>query len=429
MPALLFTLIKNNKRETVYKVLPKLLRIVSKFSGIQFAYNLLSQIEVIFRFRKPSIGIYDHTFHLIGGGQKYGCTIAYALQNDFNITLISNKEVKLKELKDWYNMDLSNCKIKIIKIPFFEERGFNEIDPWVINSKTGNPFHIISKESGNYDIFINNSMLEMVYPLSNISIFVCHFPERRKSSFFYVDRYDHIVYNSKYTAKWIKKKWNVNPTRHIYPPVDMVDSDKMPEKENIILSVARFEIGGSKQQLEMIKVFSDLYNTYQDFKNWHLILVGGSIKLNPYLEKIKNFLASVQNNNIILKVNISIDELKSLYKKAKIFWHFCGLNQIDPALVEHFGMSIVEGMQNWCVPIVFDGGGQREIVENGFSGYRFSSIEELKEITIKLIRDQNLFSKLSKGAHERGKLFTKEVFIAKIKKFFEQIINDYTSLK
>ena len=72
-----------------------------------------------------------------------------------------------------------------------------------------------------------------------------------------------------------------------------------------------------------------------------------------------------------LKVNIPVSELQEMYRQAGIFWHFCGLLQTEPALVEHFGMTTVEAMQNGCVPVVFDGGGQREIVEEGRSGFRF----------------------------------------------------------
>ncbi|MCP2519937.1 glycosyltransferase [Candidatus Aminicenantes bacterium AC-335-K20] len=427
LPSVVFNLINNNEFEKIQKILPDITNIVSKFSGIQYAYNLLSRIEVIFGLRKPKIGIYDHTFHLIGGGQKYGCTVAYALQEECDVTLIANKEVSLEDLKSWYDLDLSKCEIKVIKIPFYEERGFREIDPGVITFRMENPFHIISRESGNYDIFINNSMLEMVYPLSNISILICHFPERRRANYFYVDKYNYIIYNSKYTREWIKKKWGVNPTNHIYPPVDMICDERKPQKENIILSVARFEIGGSKQQLEMIKAFKNLRETYpEELKEWKLVLAGGSIKENPYLNKIENFLSSVKVNNIELKVNIPIEEIKNLYKKAKIFWHFCGLNQTDPSMIEHFGMSIVEAMQNWCVPVVFDGGGQKEIVEEGVSGYRFSNLRELKSKTMRLIKNENLLNKFSEGAFLRGKLFTKEIFISKIKNLFNKILISYT---
>jgi len=428
MLSVLSVLIENHDIETIDRELPRLTKIISANSGVQAAYNLLSRIEVMFQLRKPRIGIYDHTLHIIGGGQKYGCTLAYALQNDADITFIANRKVTHQDLKRWYDLDLVDCKIKVIPLPFFEEKSFDEIDPLVINSRTENPFHLISRESGNYDIFINNSMLEKVYPLSNISILVCHFPERRRSSYFYADKYTYVVYNSKYTAEWIQKKWKIVPTTHIYPPVDLGNSNKMPEKEDIILSVARFEKGGSKQQLMMAKVFTALSQSHpKELKNWRLVLAGGSVDKNPYLEKIENFLSSGQTKNIDSRVNIPLNDLKSLYKKAKIFWHFCGFNQSDPALVEHFGMSIVESMQNWCVPIVFNGGGQREIVKQGVSGFLFSSIKELRDMTLEAMKNMTLWKDLSQGAYRRGMLFTKEVFMDKVKKLFKQIMHTYFS--
>jgi glycosyltransferase involved in cell wall biosynthesis len=221
----------------------------------------------------------------------------------------------------------------------------------------------------------------------------------------------------------------MSATTHIYPPVDLHDSKRVPQKENIILSVARFEKGGSKQQMEMAKAFAELSQANPKvLKNWRLILAGGSVKNNPYLQGIENFLTSEHPKNIDLRINIPLKELKSLYEKAKIFWHFCGLYQSDPSLVEHFGMSIVEAMQNWCVPIVFDGGGQKEIVEQGISGYRFSSLKELKDKTIELMNDNVSWENLSQRAYTKGMVFTKEVFVEKVKELFEQIMNTYFML-
>ena len=419
-------LIEDRRVKKIDWVLTDLFNTVAAICGVQTALNLLSRIEVMLGYRKPSIGIYDHTLHLIGGGQKYGCTLAHALQDEFDITFIANRKVTHQELKDWYDLDLAPCKIKIIQLPFFENQNFREIDPLAVTRRVENPFDLISRESGNYDIFVNNSMLEKVYPLSNVSVVVCHFPERRRSSYFYADKYTYIVHNSLYTAEWIRKKWKIEPTTHIYPPVDFSGSLSLSEKEKIILSVARFEIGGSKQQLEMVKVFEGLIRTFpEELKDWRLVLVGGSTEENPYLEKIKKHLSSGVKKNIELRINIPLSELESYYHKAKIFWHFCGLYQSDPALVEHFGMSIVEAMQNHCVPVVFDGGGQREIVEQGVSGFRFSSRKKLEDRTLELLRDDNLRHKLSQGAYARGMLFTREVFIARIKKLFGQIKDTY----
>ena len=269
-------------------------------------------------------------------------------------------------------------------------------------------------------------MLEMVYPFSVVSVLTCHFPERRRSSYFYADRYTYVVNNSEYTAEWIRKKWKMSATTHIYPPVDLHESKRLPQKENIILSVARFESGGSKQQLEMARAFVGLSQANPEvLKNWRLILAGGSVSNNPYLQGIEKYLASEHAKNIDLRVNIPLEGLKSLYERAKIFWHFCGLYQSDPSLVEHFGMSIVEAMQNLCVPIVFDGGGQREIVEQGISGYRFSSLKELKKRTLEVMNDDVLWANLSQRARARGMVFTKEAFVAKVTELFEQIKNIY----
>jgi glycosyltransferase involved in cell wall biosynthesis len=430
MPPVLSSLIKNHTPEVIDRVMPELVKTVAEFSGVQSAYNLLSQTEVMLRWRKPRIGIYDHTLHAIGGGQKYGCTLASALQDDFDITLIVNRSVTTQDLKSWYNLDLASCKIQVIPLPFFEKNGGREIDPETVSPRIKNPFHQISRESGKYDIFVNNSMLEKVYPLSPVSVLICHFPERRRSSYFYADKYNYLVYNSQYTAEWIQKKWKIKPTTHIYPPVDLIPSVKTEEKENIILSVARFEKGGSKQQLEMAKVFNNLSLTGPEkFRNWKLVLAGGSVADNPYLEKIKNLLSSWQTKNIELKINIPLNELESLYQKAKIFWHFCGFRQSDPARVEHFGMSIVEAMQNRGVPVVFDGGGQKEIVEQGVSGFRFVTLKELKEKTFAVMSEKKLWNDLSQAAYTRSKLFTKEKFVSRVKVLFRKIMSAHFTLE
>jgi len=398
--------------------------------SIQAAYNALLRIEVALNIRKPTLAIYDHTGHIIGGGQKYGFTVAYTLQDIFDITLIVNKEISLQDILNWYHLDLSKCKIKVIKIPFYEQFDSQELDPGRISRRMENPFHIISKESGNYDFFINNSMNEMVYPLSNISTVICHFPERRPKSYFYADRYTHVIYNSKYTAHWIEKKWKFVPHKHIYPPVDMAPEEKeKPSKENIILSVARFEVSGSKKQLEMVRTFLKLNRQFPDIeKEWKLVIVGGCPDENEYLKKVKETIKKSGADNIELKLNISGDELKAIYKKSTIFWHLCGLDQTDPSLVEHFGMTIVEAMQNRLVPIVFEGGGQQEIVDHGSSGFRVQSSAQLMAFTMKVINEPGLRVELSRSAFEQSKAFTRDTFEKNVKAFFTEELQKYSSI-
>jgi glycosyltransferase involved in cell wall biosynthesis len=404
---------------------------VAQRSGPQAAYNRLLRGEVVAGSRKPSLALYDHTLHLIGGGEKYGCTLAQALQDDFDVTLIAHQPVSTGDLMTWYDLDLSRCRVKIMPLEFFAARNRGRIDPDLVSRRTENPFLAVSRESGNYDFFVNNSMLEMVYPLANVSLFVCHFPERRKGDYFYVQHYPHLICNSLYTAAWIEKKWGLSPRHHIYPPVDMEPAPgEMPAKEQVILSVARFESGGSKQQLEMISAFARLRSEHpRALRDWTLVLCGGSAADNPYLDRIRASLEAQPALPVQLQVNIPLPVLRAWYGRAAIFWHFCGLGQSNPANVEHFGMSTVEAMQNGCLPIVFDGGGQREIVENGVSGFRFASARELREQTLRALADPELRRPIAAAARARGADFNRAVFAAKARGLFRELAAAYASGK
>jgi hypothetical protein len=147
------------------------IELVRQTRGLQSAVNVLSRLEVALGFRKPSLGLYDNALHFIGGAQKYGCTLAHTLQDDFEVTLIANSEVTREQLESWYGLDLARCRIKVVQIPYFEEREKQRgvFDAGLVELRKDNPFHAISLESGKYDVFVNNCMLEMVYPLAPIS--------------------------------------------------------------------------------------------------------------------------------------------------------------------------------------------------------------------------------------------------------------------
>jgi glycosyltransferase involved in cell wall biosynthesis len=104
------------------------------------------------------------------------------------------------------------------------------------------------------------------------------------------------------------------------------------------------------------------------------------------------------------------------------------LGDNPPRLIEHFGMTTVEAMQNGCVPIVIDGGGQREIVEHGRSGYRFITIDDLCSFTTRLIQSPGLMEQLKEGAYLRGQAFTRDRFEEAINRLFESLEEDYRTI-
>jgi glycosyltransferase involved in cell wall biosynthesis len=56
--------------------------------------------------------------------------------------------------------------------------------------------------------------------------------------------------------------------------------------------------------------------------------------------------------------------------------------------MEHFGIAPVEAMSAGCIPIVFNGGGLREIVKEGYNGFLFSNEQELLQKTTEIIRNK-----------------------------------------
>jgi glycosyltransferase involved in cell wall biosynthesis len=396
---------------------------IASSAGLRTAINTIDLCQLLLELRKPRIAIYDHTWQFIGGAQKYGATMAETLKGLGEITLIGNRPFSSEHLTEWYRLDLKDCATRVIPLPFFEEKGGDDIDPADITSRAmPNPFHAVSRASLDYDLFINNSMLEMVLPLANRSAFITHFPERRARSYFYVDRYSRVVCNSHYTADWIEKRWGFKPHTQIYPPVDM-PGPRPENKEPIILSAARFDPGGNKQQLDMIRAFQTLIRRHpRASRGWRLILAGGSQGDNPFLQQVQKFLTDYPGLPVELRVNITAAELQELYRRSSLFWHFCGLGQSDPALVEHFGITVAEAMQSGCIPLVFDGGGMCEIVRSGENGYLFSSLVELVGATIRLFDMPALRANLAEAAWSAGRGFAKEIFAGRVRALIQELL-------
>jgi GT2 family glycosyltransferase len=414
---------ENQPDEMIIRILDDWKDIVIDVFGVRIAINFFRQLEVLFGLRKMKIGIYGQVFHYPGGGQRYAATMAACLQDQYDVTLIANKDMNLGQYKEWFDIDLSGCELKIIKIPFYEKKESLHIDEGMAADEEDNPFDIISDESINYDIFVNTNMLTKVKPLSNLGIFISHFPERGKEKFFSVDQYDYIFTNSNYGSYWLKQKWGFDAAMRLYPPVNMYNGkDHFHAKSNIILSVARFEPGGSKKQLEMIRAFRDICAMNQCIrKEWRLIIAGSSEGGNAYFKKVKEEIDGMKDYNIELMSDLTNSEILKLYEDASIFWHACGLKEDNPHLVEHFGMTTVEAMQNYCAPIVINGGGQKEIVEHGVSGFLFNTEEELISWTLKVIENDELRKKIAQGAFEKSHQFSADVFKKNVNTFFANL--------
>ena len=83
----------------------------------------------------------------------------------------------------------------------------------------------------------------------------------------------------------------------------------------------------------------------------------------PYVDGLKQ---RAEGYPIDLRMDVPGPELRKLFQTAAIFWHAKGYGvdpDVNPEHMEHFGIVVVEAMAAGCVPFIFAGGGQQEIVQ------------------------------------------------------------------
>lgn len=191
--------------------------------------------------------------------------------------------------------------------------------------------------------------------------------------------YGQIWANSEYTAKYFWKYWKISASV-VYPPVSGLPPEKAGREPKKIISVGRFfppRGGHSKNHHLLLKAFVSLKKRDP---HWQLVLLGGvSPRWEKYLIAIGNKAAKISNVRIILDADA--DTLRRELHSSSFFWSGTGLRAArKPERVEHFGISIVEGLSAGLIPLAFDKGGPREILAD-FPGLRFRSLQDLRRKT------------------------------------------------
>ncbi len=85
-------------------------------------------------------------------------------------------------------------------------------------------------------------------------------------------------------------------------------------------------------------------------------------------------------------------------------------------------MTVAEAMQSGCIPLVFDGGGMREIVRSGENGFLFSGLIELVGTTIRLFDEPALRARLAEAAWSAGRGFGKEIFAGRVRALARELL-------
>lgn len=350
------------------------------------------------------IGIFTPYLDTMSGGERYMLTIASLLSesNDVVIFWDPKDEEKYKKIaKNKLGINIDSVKFTSnIFSPKFS--AINRIQ----ESRKYNKVIVLS--DGSIPLVSTDLILHFQFPLEWVkpSLFT-----KLKTKFV-----KKIICNSNFTKKYIDKTFAVNSSV-LYPPVNLITPGK---KENKIINVGRLNKldDGTyfKRQDLLISAFKKIVD--QGLKDWSLVIVF-STKDQKDESQLQSFKDLLKNYPIRILHNPSNSELRKEYESSKIYWHAAGYEQdltTHPEWAEHFGITTVEAMSAGVVPVVFNAGGQKEIVDNDSDGFLWNTLEELIGRTDSLIKDENKRKEMAEKSREKAKEFTEEKFKEKLLK-------------
>ncbi|MGZ4849441.1 MAG: glycosyltransferase family 4 protein, partial [Halobacteriota archaeon] len=365
------------------------------------------------------VGIYNPGLPALGGGEKYICELAIELSDDHDVEFIGFAPFDRASLESRFGFDLQNVGARVLRMP----AGFVGLVPYLRGAMR---HRSLSRASKAYDVFINQAPEKAPFPAyaaTNIAHLQVGPPHSGRVRFTRVPfakkvwdgtlaSYDVVLANSQFTKRWVDRAY-AREAVVLYPPCG-APSIKCPAKENIILSVGRFFIGGHcKKQLEMIKSFKRLYDSTPEAAQWTYHLVGGVRAEHAGVRYFDTCRAEAAGYPIVIHPNAPASVTEDLYTRASLFWHATGFGEdeaLHPDRMESFGITTVEAMAAGSVPLVINKGGQPEIVRNGIEGTLWDTLHELLEGTASLMTDSTLRAAMSVASMERSKAFSTRVF-------------------
>jgi glycosyltransferase involved in cell wall biosynthesis len=394
--------------------------------------------------RALRIGIYSPFFgKTVGGGEKYLGVTAEAVRDAFpqhQVDLIGAVPADREKYEQMLGLDLAGINL------LSTGQSMGRLSHWANNRTSLRRLRnlYLARQAagftGDYDLFLTMVYVIKARSVARRTVILCQFPyelapimwgrkwiPRAVNGWTFlayrallkrligneIETRAEVICQSEYVRHYVNEYWH-RDAAVVNPPIDIPEHEPdWSMKANRIISVGRFFLGGhSKRQDVMVAAFKELCQA--GLEGWELHLAGSVHREHPesarWYEEIQE---SVRGFPIVLHPDASYEEVAELYETGSIYWHAAGY-EIDPGLqpaaLEHFGMTTAEAMANGAVPVAINAGGQPEVVTEGVDGFLWSTLEELKARTLDLARDPELRQRLGSRARESSRRFSRASF-------------------
>ena len=342
---------------------------------------------------KPSCLIFDPYLHTLGGGERYVYALADAVAGDADVTIAGLHPPSTAELR---RTGLST-EHRVRRMGYAELVAATRRADLLVYLTNRPPL----------PSFARRSVLVVQFPFPGLGgNAVTRWMSRTA-----MRRYECVAY-SRFAAEWIDRRWHRQATI-LEPPVELGRYDAAA-KRPVIAAVGRFFTAeSSKRQDALVEAFRSLPAEVR--ASWRLVLAGqcgDGAAARAYVEQLRRDAAG--ETAISIETDVARPRIEELLGEATLFWHAAGYGRGDdqPERAEHFGIATAEAMSRGAVPLVYDDGGQREVVTPE-TGVRWRTLDELVEATASLSRSPERIAVMAHAASERARRYDAAAFAEK----------------
>jgi hypothetical protein len=303
----------------------------------------------------------------LGGGEKYLTRIMkYFIEKKYIVVFFtpSYKVVAMNTLKLYFSED----DIKYIKLydwnHFINNEFRKQIQP-------------------EWFVYMNNIAIPEFIGIGKKNIYHCQFPaDSIECELFYhsfdkikmdklISSYQSIVINSEFTKHHLSKKYREltnknyeNKMKILYPPsIENYENNTHNKIKNTFIMIGRIFPYDKFANNKYFDVAIDVFNKLPSISQFKLTIIGSS-KSESYLKYLNDKINDKSRIEILSDVSEDVKNQK--LKESEYIILLTGINDQYVYNQEHFGISLIEGLQNKCIPICFKGGYPQYIISNQY---------------------------------------------------------------
>jgi glycosyltransferase involved in cell wall biosynthesis len=165
-----------------------------------------------------------------------------------------------------------------------------------------------------------------------------------------------------------------------------------------------------------LKGIDRLIHIYKRFEAVKKVTIGIAVT-----DMLKKYLMEIPNHGLFL--NIKKDIIPSILSPLS------GSILFIPSRYEGFSLSMVEGMSQGLIPVVYPVGVAPEIIRNGINGFIVHNQSEAESRIADLLANRQLRKELSEAARSTSFQFHSDIMIERISKVYESVLENKTNFK